>query len=440
MIRIKLEKNSNEITFDIDYNFRTVLLGENGIGKSTILRAIAHKTSGQDWLEVLVPKNLHAAYFSQIETNDSGLSGGEHTRQRLNNLFSEKADVYVLDEPTNNLDAKNIEWLKKYIVENNVQTIFISHNIDFIDDIAEVIFYIDSQGVEKTKEKCSSYLVTRRKKVEQVFVLYEEALKKQEKLLRAARIARQHSESGSKWRGSDNDKFLRGYNRNAAGKSAGTAKKLEERAEEISVGKPHCDPLPRIKFQKGDFGRMLFSIRTATIRNKRIDFTVNASSKVLLYGENGTGKTTFIKYIVSLLENSDTKKEDAFHKGGKFSYTYLSQDWYESLDEVLVVDYLNRFNLNEQSMYNALSYNYLDPKILHKKFKDLSPGVRIKVLLGALSLKKFDLIIWDEPTNHLDVMTQSILLRALKDFEGALILVSHDTQILNDADPLKIEF
>lgn len=440
MIHIELEKESNEIAFDIDYNFRTAILGENGIGKSTILRAIAHKSSQHDWLNVEVPKNLRITYFSQIEKNKSVLSGGEHTKQRLDKLFSESADVYILDEPTNNLDSKNITWLKKYILKNRLQVVFTSHDIDFINEIAEVIFYLDSKGVEKTKEKCSSYLVTRRKKIERAFITYEDNLKKQKDLLHAAQHAKQRSESGSKWKGTDNDKFLRGFNRNAAGESASTARKLKERAEEMKVEKPHYDPIPRVNFQKGDFNNNLFNIHTTTLRQKRINFMLNNDNKILFCGENGTGKTTLVKYLTSLLEKGDVREGDIFNIGGKFSYIYISQNWYEDLDEVPVVDYLSRFNLSERDMYNSLSYNHLDRKIINKKFKDLSPGVRIKVLLGMLSNKKFDLIIWDEPTNHLDVMAQSILLNAFVDYKGALVIISHDKQILSEPKFIKFDF
>jgi macrolide transport system ATP-binding/permease protein len=432
MIRVTLEKQDNKISFDIDMNFRTAILGENGIGKTSILKSIVAKASKDDWLSVAVPESVTVAYLSQIEPNLTTLSGGEHTKERLMKLFSEKADLYILDEPTNNLDEQNIEWLKDHILKNKLPIIFTSHDIDFIDHIAEVIFYLDSKGVDKTKEKCSSYLVTRKKRVEREFSLYDIAVKKQKELFEAARNVKQHSDAGAKWKGSDNDTFLRGFNRNKAGKSGVLAGRLKDRAEDMEVEKPKFDPLPKVILSSSITSNFIFSLSTSTLSQKRISLSQKSGDKLLVVGKNGVGKTMLMKYLVKLLENGNPQKDDEFSRGGKFSYMYLAQDWYEHLDDTKVADYLETFGLEGNDIYKSLSFNHLDKNILEKKFKELSPGVRIKVLLGALSCRSFDLIIWDEPTNHLDVMTQYVLHDAFLQYPGALILVSHDKLFLED--------
>ncbi|MFA6390968.1 MAG: ATP-binding cassette domain-containing protein [Patescibacteria group bacterium] len=426
MIHVTLDKKETEISFDIDINFRTAILGENGIGKTSILESIASKSSKKDWLSVFVPENIGVRYLSQIELKTQAISGGEHMKQRLEALFSQIAEVYVLDEPTNNLDKNNIEWLKQYIINNKLPVVFTSHDIEFIDEIAEVIFYLDSKSVDKTKEKCSLYLVSRQKKIEHAFLMYEVALKKQRELLDSAQKAKQKSEAGSKWKGTDNDKFLRGFNRNAAGKGASTASRLKERAEEMEIERPKTDPLPNVVITPNIFRGNLFDITTTTLSQKRIDVSVKSGDKLFLVGANGIGKTTLIEYITKLLENAKPKVGDSFLRRNKFSYLYIKQDWYEHLDNQKIEEYLETFGLNREEKYKSLSFNRIDRNVLNKQFKDISPGIRIKVLLGVLSCKKYDLIIWDEPTNHLDVMTQFVLRDAFLKYDGGLLVVSHD--------------
>ena len=157
MIKVNLNREyRKETSFNIDTNFRTAILGENGIGKSIILKKIAGQEVDENWCAVKTPVRMKIAYFSQIEKTDLPISGGEHTKRRLEELFKIDADLYVLDEPTNNLDRKNIDWLKRHILQQNLRIVFTSHNIDFIDEMAEVIFYLDSKSVEKTQQKCAN--------------------------------------------------------------------------------------------------------------------------------------------------------------------------------------------------------------------------------------------------------------------------------------------
>ena len=432
MIKVTLNREYCEkMTFNIDPNFRTAILGENGIGKSIILKMIAKLEVDENWCSVETPVKMKIAYFSQIEKTDLPISGGEHTRQRLEKLFAEKADLYVLDEPTNNLDQKNIDWLKKHILQEKLRIVFTSHNIDFIDDIAEVIFYLDSKSAEKTQQKCSVYLEDRKKRVEKEFADYEINLRTHERLVDSAKLAQAEFEAGVKWE--NEDKGLQGFKREMAGKFGGaTVKRLSKRAEKFEVKEPENDPIPRISLQNNRKIEDMLDFSGEVLSGKKISLRLSSGDKIIISGKNGAGKTSLIEKIVGYINGEAVDKEESFRRTGRMQYLYLSQNWYEKNEDEKVADFLLKFFSKTEDTYRALAYNHLKSEILNKKFKDLSPGVRIKILLGALSHTQYDLLIWDEPTNHLDVMTQYILHQAFLDYTGAFILVTHDLSLLND--------
>ena len=439
MIKIILNREyRKEMAFNIDTNFRMAILGENGIGKSIILKKLAKLDVDENWCSVEIPAKTKVAYFSQTEKTDLPISGGEHTKQRLEKLFSSKADLYVLDEPTNNLDQKNIDWLEKYILEQNLKIVFTSHNIDFIDEMAEVIFYLDSKSVEKTQQKCSKYLEDRRQRIEKEFLDYEISQRTHTRLVSSAKLAQAEFEAGTKWE--NEDKGLQGFKREMAGKFGGaTVKRLSKRAEQFDVKEPENDPIPRVRLQnRGNLSDML-DFGGETLNNKKIFFKLSSGDKIIISGKNGVGKTNLIEKIVGYIDGKTVSHGESFRKTGRMKYLYLSQNWYEKNEEEVVTDYLMKFFVEKEDAYRALSYNHLKSEILNKKFKNLSPGVRIKILLGALSHSHYDLIIWDEPTNHLDVMTQYILHEAFINYQGALIIITHDSKLLDDEHFLRIE-
>ncbi|MFA5934260.1 MAG: ATP-binding cassette domain-containing protein [Candidatus Paceibacterota bacterium] len=439
MIRVEVKRESGiEFAFDIDINFRTAILGENSIGKSSILEAIHNKNSGKIWFSVEVPKNIKTIYFSQIEKTEKKISGGEHTKERLEKLFVEKADLYIMDEPTNNLDKDSILWLKNKITKDNIKILFTSHDISFIDEIAEAIFYLDSKGVEKTKEKCSEYLVSRKTRVEQAFVEYEVDSKKYRNLIKSSNNLKEKAKLGEKWE--NEDKSLQGFKRERAGKGSSAAKNIKERAEEMKPEEPKYDQIPRVKLEAETSKKHYLEIGLNSINGKRVSFSMKNGDKIVFVGPNGSGKTTLINKIIQYIKGEKLDGEDYLKKSENFNYVYISQNWYENINETTASEYMNNFGLSEQDKYIAFSYNNIDIKNLSRKITDISPGTRIKILLGILSVKKYDLIIWDEPTNHLDVMTQIVLKEAFIKYDGMLLFVTHDKNLIKEDSFVKVDF
>jgi ATPase subunit of ABC transporter with duplicated ATPase domains len=225
-----------------------------------------------------------------------------------------------------------------------------------------------------------------------------------------------------------------------AGKFGGaTVKRISKRAEQFDAKEPENDPIPRVKLQNDGELENLLDFSVESLNGKKISLSLSSGNKIIISGKNGVGKTTLIEKIVGYINGKDINSGEDFRKTGRMKYLYLSQNWYEKNEEEAVMDYLLKFSSKKEDAYRVLSFNNLKLDILDKKFKSLSPGIRIKILLGVLSLNHYDLIIWDEPTNHLDVMTQYILQQAFIDYGGALVLVTHDIKLLNDNHFSKIE-
>jgi macrolide transport system ATP-binding/permease protein len=242
-----------------------------------------------------------------------------------------------------------------------------------------------------------------------------------------------------KWE--NEDKGLQGFKREQAAKFGGkTIKRLTKRTESVDIEKPKNDPVPKIILHSGKAVKTILEYASTSLSGKKIDFKIASGDKVILSGDNGSGKTTLIKKIVSYLDSGQASASEFFYRQSGLKNLYLSQNWYEELDEEVVMDYLQKIFTEKEEAYKAIAYNNHKTNILERKFKDISPGIRIKIMLGVLSRQQYDLIIWDEPTNHLDVMTQIVLNEAFIKYEGGLLIVTHDKKLVGNEKFIKIQF
>ncbi|MEO4207971.1 ATP-binding cassette domain-containing protein [Acinetobacter sp. X9] len=346
------------------------------------------------------------------------LSGGRKRRVLLARALLTQPDVLLLDEPTNHLDVESIEWLEKFLLDqNNLTLLFISHDRSFVDSIATRIVELDRGILRGYEGNYSRYLELKAQQMEaeeKQNALFDKKLAEEEAWIRQGIKARRTRNEGrvralkalreeSKARRSQQGKV------SMATQEANRSGKLVFDIEHLSVS---YDDKPLIK----DFS-------TLVMRGDRIG----------LVGDNGVGKTTLIKAILGEIE----------HGGSVKTGTQLEIAYFDQLRNALDLEKTVMANVSEGSDFVDVNgnrrhiYSYLQdflfsPERARTPVKALSGGERNRILLAKLLLKPSNLIVMDEPTNDLDMVTLELLEEMLSEYKGTLLLISHDRAFMDN--------
>lgn len=346
------------------------------------------------------------------------LSGGRKRRVLLARALLTQPDVLLLDEPTNHLDVESIEWLEKFLLDqNNLTLLFISHDRSFVDSIATRIVELDRGILRGYEGNYSRYLELKAQQMEaeeKQNALFDKKLAEEEAWIRQGIKARRTRNEGrvralkalreeSKARRSQQGKV------SMATQEANRSGKLVFDIEHLSVS---YDDKPLIK----DFS-------TLVMRGDRIG----------LVGDNGVGKTTLIKAILGEIE----------HGGSVKTGTQLEVAYFDQLRNALDLEKTVMANVSEGSDFVDVNgnrrhiYSYLQdflfsPERTRTPVKALSGGERNRILLAKLLLKPSNLIVMDEPTNDLDMVTLELLEEMLSEYKGTLLLISHDRAFMDN--------
>ena len=347
------------------------------------------------------------------------LSGGRKRRVLLARALLTQPDVLLLDEPTNHLDVESIEWLEKFLLDqNNLTLLFISHDRSFVDSIATRIVELDRGTLRSYEGNYSRYLELKAMQMEaeeKQNALFDKKLAEEEVWIRQGIKARRTRNEGrvrdlkalreeSKARRSQQGKV------NMATQDANRSGKLVFDIENLSVTFGNNAPIIK------DFSALV-------LRGDRIG----------LVGDNGVGKTTLIKAILGELE----------HTGDVKTGTQLEVAYFDQLRNALDLEKTVKDNVSEGSDFvdvnggRRLIYSYLQdflfsPERARTPVKALSGGERNRILLAKLLLKPSNLIVMDEPTNDLDMVTLELLEEMLGGYKGTLLLISHDRAFMDN--------
>lgn len=364
----------------------------------------------------------------------SDLSSGQKSKVVLAGILLKGVDLLLLDEPTNNLDLPSLIWLEDFLKKTNATCIIVSHDRQFLDRVVKKIFEINwhTRVLTVTNGVYSDYLAM---KVKQIARQKEEHRLQQEEITRLNNQAREKkldSERGAHWIGSDNDRVLRGFKRDRAGRSGRVAKAIEKRVEHMGkIDKPVERDLFEIPLEAEiDHGKPSIILTDVVAGYSKTFFRIGPMSFEIRYGErvgfmglNGTGKSTLLKTITGYLPNLEGKIEI----GSGIRIGNMMQEHEMLPRDLTPFCFLKeRTNLDQEHVYAKLQRFCFNEKQIKSLICTLSPGERARLLLALFSSQSVNMLILDEPTNHLDLEALEALEEVLKTYKGTVLLVSHD--------------
>ena len=349
-----------------------------------------------------------------FDRQTSDFSGGWRMRIELAKLL-QKPDVLLLDEPTNHLDIESIQWLEDFLINNGKAVIVISHDRKFVDNITTRTIEVTMGRIYDYKVNYSKYLELRKERREQQQKAYDE----QQKFIAETK------EFIERFKGT----YSKTLQVQSRVKMLEKLVLLEVDEEDTSALRLKFPPSPR----SGNYPVIMENVGKTYgdhIVFKNANLTIERGDKVAFVGKNGEGKSTLVKCIMGEIEHEGT-----LTIGHNVQIGYFAQNQASLLDENLTVfqtiDDVAKGEIRNKIRDLLGAFMFGGPEESMKKVKVLSGGERTRLAMIKLLLEPVNLLILDEPTNHLDMKTKDILKQALMDFDGTLILVSHDRDFLD---------
>ena len=348
----------------------------------------------------------------------SELSGGEKTRMNLARLILRDTEILLLDEPTNHLDLHATEWLEDYLAHYKGTVLAISHDRWFLDKVVQRCVEIKDGKAEFYSGNYSFYVEEKERRFQEQLRQYEKEQAKVEQLQEAADKLRL-------WAFMGNDKlFKRAFSMEKRMEKLQTVDKpTKERKMTVGFGEKEFrgDEVLEVKdLAMGFEGRTLFS---------GVDLEVIGGERIALLGDNGAGKSTFVKILLGELEPAEGK----LRFGPTVKIGYLPQlVSFDHPERNLVDTLLWDLNCTPQEARDRLAAFNFRGEDVFKEVSALSGGERSRLKLCELMSQKINLLILDEPTNHLDVDSRDWIEEAIRAYEGNLLFVSHDRWFIKE--------
>ena len=447
-----------DISFSVGEGQKVGLIAKNGTGKSTLLEILSNK-EGYDNGKIIYRNDIKIGYLEQIPKfnpsekvidacfNHHGnpdrilkakqiltqlhienlqqpigeLSGGQQKRVALANVLIDNPDFLILDEPTNHLDLLMIEWLENFLSRSSLTLLMVTHDRYFLDHVCNLILELDNESIYTYRGNYSYYLEKRQERIDNQRAEVQRAnnlYRTELEWMRRMPQARGHK---AKYR---EEAFYELEN------------KAHQRIEERQM---------RLKTKNVYIGSKIFECQYVSKRFEQDDGTAKIIldnfyynfarfEKMGIVGDNGTGKSTFIKMLLNIVKPDSGQ----FDIGETVRFGYFSQEGlkFKEDDKVIdiitdIADYIDLGNGRKLTASQLLNYFLFSPEQQYTYVYKLSGGERRKLYLCTVLMKNPNFLVLDEPTNDLDIQTLQVLEEYLQDFPGCVIIVSHDRYFMD---------
>ncbi|WP_346920162.1 ABC-F family ATP-binding cassette domain-containing protein [Clostridium sp. UBA7339] len=421
----------NNISFEIGDNFKIGLVGENGVGKSTLKQIITKEISYDEGSINYIPSNILIGIIDEnLYNNNTFLSGGEATKKEILNIFHSNYDLFILDEPTNHLDLSGVQWLERLINSINKPMIIISHDRFFLDEVTNKTFVLSNNGIKTYEGNYSSY----EKQLLMEKITNENLYNKQQQEIRALKenISQRKQWFNKAHKMAGTNDHLRALSKKHVSIMRSKEKKLEKLKEN---GVERIKDNSSIKLTLNNNNSFKTAIRVENLSksfDKKLlfkdgNFTINGGDKVGIIGNNGSGKTT----LLNILLGEDKNYIGDVYLNPNMKISSLSQYLEVVNEEITILDYLLTTNETENIIRLYLGSVFIKGDRVNTLIKNLSMGEKCRVIFTKIIIENPDLIILDEPTNYMDILSKESVSLLLKSYSGTALVVSHDRHLIS---------
>ncbi len=347
-----------------------------------------------------------------LDKDVTDLSGGQRTKVLLTKLLLENPVILILDEPTNYLDVEHIAWLTRYLQEYENSFILVSHDVPFINDTCNVIYHMENGELNRYKGNYDEFERLRDIKKRQEEQAYEKQIEERKRL---------------------EDFVARNKARVATRGMANSRQKQLDKMEILERPKEKIKPTFKFTESRAS-SRFVFTTEDLILGydealTKPLNFTLERNQKIALRGMNGIGKSTLLKTLLGIIKPFDGKVElGDYLEVGYFEQESSRENSNTPMDEIWA-EYpgLTNFEVRQSLSKCGLTNDHITSQM-----RVLSGGEAAKVRLCKLMLKQINFLVLDEPTNHLDVEAKDELKKAIREFKGTVLLVSHEPEFYED--------
>lgn len=424
------------------------LIGDNGSGKSSLLRILANLPS-LPHPDIHSDETLICGYVPQIIEEFSNLSGGQRFNQALSAALANYPNLLLLDEPTNHLDAVNRKSLMRQLRNHPATQIIVTHDPELLNNCVDTLWHIHAGIISIFKGSYANYVEqlnqTKHKLLSDISQL-KQAQKQQHQALmqeqQRAKSSREQGEKGilqRKWsKITANSKAIQA-GATAGKKSANLTKRKNELSAELNQLWQAEEINYSFNFMAQTFEQSIVTINQGSCGYvdqpnilQQINFNLYGNTKIALIGANGSGKSTLLKAI---MQDSQVVRHGEWIVPQLTQIAYLDQHYSNLPKEQTILEYMANLApaLSHAELRNFLNqFLFRKNEEIHKLIQVLSGGEKARLSLASIALQQPKLLILDEVSNNIDLTTREHLIKILKNYLGAMLIISHDTTFLTE--------